>query len=80
MQFVNFATKVIDAVVTSMLQETEKINELVRMLVWICSGCNLTYHELWNLQFILRPISYDVKIRWACWLYELDKWSTMKYY
>lgn len=46
MQFVNFATKVIDAVVTSMLQETEKINELVRMLVWICSGCNLTYHEL----------------------------------
>lgn len=46
MQFVNFATKVIDTVVTSMLQEIEKINEPVRMLVWIDCGYNLTYQEL----------------------------------
>lgn len=56
MQFVNFATKVIDSVVTSMLQETKKINKPVRMLVWVDSVCNLTYQELWNLQFILHPI------------------------
>lgn len=46
MQFVNFATKVIDSVVTSMLQEIENINEPLRMLVWIDSGCHLTYQEL----------------------------------
>jgi len=45
MQFVNFATEVVDTVVTSMLKEIEKI-ESVRVLVWIDSGYNLTYQEL----------------------------------
>lgn len=40
----NFTTKA--GVVASMLQETEKINEPVRMLVWIDSGCYLTYQDL----------------------------------
>lgn len=46
MQSVNFATKVIDSVVTSMLQEIENINEPLSMLVWIDSGFHLTYQEL----------------------------------
>lgn len=57
MQFVNFATKVIDTVVTSMLQKIEKISKPLRGLVWIDSGYKLTYRELRNLQFILHPIT-----------------------
>lgn len=57
MQFVSSATKVIDTVVTSMLQKIENINKPVRVLVWIDSGYKLTYRELCNLQFILHPIT-----------------------
>lgn len=56
-QFVNSATKVIDTVVTSMLQKIEKISKPLRALVWIDSGYKLTYGELRNLQFILHPIT-----------------------
>lgn len=38
MQFVNLATKVIDVVVTSMLQKTEKIEKPLKVLVWTDSG------------------------------------------
>lgn len=57
MQFVNSATKVIDTVVTSMLQKIEKISKPLRVLVWIDSGYKLPYRELRNLQFILHPIT-----------------------
>lgn len=57
MQFVNLATKVIDVVVTSMLQKTEKIEKPLKVLVWTDSCWNLTLQELWILQFIRCPIT-----------------------